>query len=456
MVAVTSRRHYNNTSPEARLNIGINAAVTTFAFETGGGTGMPATPFTLTLDYGAASGEEIILVNTLAGDSVTSCTRGYDGTAATSHSAHALCVHTFVAKDADDANDHTSATIAHGTAGAVVGTTDAQTLTNKTVSSSKALATATDPAWKTQAAGSGTAAQIQSRNSGDTVTVFTVDQLGRVIGGAGSFAALVITDKALIAKAFSAGQTASLFEAQNSSGTGLLVVDAKGRLRIVPTDNAVSPVVVVPPTGAPFALQVRDSADTVDQLTFDTAGQLVGATSYLRGFFAADVIRYPTDGSKFKVDTNGAVTMAGAVTAAGAVTGSNMNWTSYVPGWFGTVTNPVIGNGSATGGYVQLGKIVHCWGKIVAGTTTTYGSGGYSFGLPVAADAAFAGRLGHGYLRDTGTSDWIGTAGIGSSTSVFILNGLGGAGTNTTHSPAQPFAMGNTDSITWQLTYPAA
>lgn len=322
MVALASRRHYNNTSPEARLNIGINAAVTTFAFETGGGTGMPTTPFTLTLDYGAASGEEIILVNTLAGDSVTSCTRGYDGTAAVSHAAHALCVHTFVAKDADEGNAHTSDTAAHGVAGAVVGTTDAQVLTNKTISSSKTLATATDPALKTQAAGTGTAAQIQSRNSGDTVTVFTVDQLGRVIGGAGSFTALVITDKALIAKAFSAGQTASLFEAQNSSGTGLLVVDAKGRLRIVPTDNAVSPIVVVPPTGAPFALQVRDSADTVDQLTFDTAGQLVGATTYLRGFFAADVVRYPTDGSKFKVDTNGKVVAAntGGLVARGKIT----------------------------------------------------------------------------------------------------------------------------------------
>lgn len=69
-------------------------------------------------------------------------------------------------------------------------------------------------------------------------------------------------------------------------------------------------------------------------------------------------------------------------------------WTAYTPAWTGSVTNPVIGNGTITGAYLQMGKtIVGFWAKVVAGSTTTYGSGAYSLSLPVAPHANWAAPL---------------------------------------------------------------
>lgn len=58
-------------------------------------------------------------------------------------------------------------------------------------------------------------------------------------------------------------------------------------------------------------------------------------------------------------------------------------WPSYTPTWTGT--GFVIGNGTITGGRILAGKL--CIGEIIAtiGSTTTVGTGAYSFGLPATA-----------------------------------------------------------------------
>jgi hypothetical protein len=64
----------------------------------------------VTLDYGASSGEEKVLCSARSGDSFTIVTRGYDGTAATGHSAGAAVRHTISAVDLDEANAHVNDT----------------------------------------------------------------------------------------------------------------------------------------------------------------------------------------------------------------------------------------------------------------------------------------------------------------------------------------------------------
>lgn len=56
--------------------------------------------------------------------------------------------------------------------------------------------------------------------------------------------------------------------------------------------------------------------------------------------------------------------------------------TAYTPTWTSTGTAPVIGNGSMTGGYNVAGKRLWLWIQLTAGSTTTFGTGSWIFGLP--------------------------------------------------------------------------
>lgn len=59
--------------------------------------------------------------------------------------------------------------------------------------------------------------------------------------------------------------------------------------------------------------------------------------------------------------------------------------TAYVPAWTAVTTNPVLNNGTATGHYILIGPMCFFRAQVTSGSTTTYGSGQYSFTVPVAA-----------------------------------------------------------------------
>lgn len=96
-------------------------------------------PFFVVVDRGQVT-EEKILCASRAGNVLTVYNtglvngRGADQTTVTPHQIGAELEHIFTATDADEANSHVNAASnVHSVTGSVVGTTDTQTLTNKTL-----------------------------------------------------------------------------------------------------------------------------------------------------------------------------------------------------------------------------------------------------------------------------------------------------------------------------------
>lgn len=129
--------------------------------------------------------------------------------------------------------------------------------------------------------------------------------------------------------------------------------------------------------------------------------------------------------------------------------------TTFVPAWTGSVSNPAILNGVQGGAYLQLGDIVHATWFIVAGSTTTFGSGTYNLALPVTARSSERWALSVDAL-DAGTQHYVGTAIInGGSTFEEIIVGSSATGP-TTWGATTPFTFGNADRLVISGVYAAA
>ena len=124
-------RRYSNNAAQTTLSAAATAAQTSISVTAV--TGFPSVEFVLALDYGT-SNQELVLVTAVSGTSLT-VTRGYDNTTALSHAVGAGVVHTHSAADFADSRNHEAATSGvHGLAGTVVGTSDTQVLTHKDLS----------------------------------------------------------------------------------------------------------------------------------------------------------------------------------------------------------------------------------------------------------------------------------------------------------------------------------
>lgn len=126
-----ARRYYSSVAVPTTLTGTVTNSATTFALAAS--VGFPSSyPFTLVVDQDTAYEEVVEVTAALGGGSFT-VTRGVDGTTAQGHSAGAPVRHAWSARDLDEPNAHIAATTAHGISGSVVGTSDVQVLTNKTL-----------------------------------------------------------------------------------------------------------------------------------------------------------------------------------------------------------------------------------------------------------------------------------------------------------------------------------
>lgn len=120
-------------------------------------------------------------------------------------------------------------------------------------------------------------------------------------------------------------------------------------------------------------------------------------------------------------------------------------WTPVTPGWIASAGTPAIGNGSLTARYRLIGKTLDWQVNLTAGTTTTYGTAGASWGftlplgLMTAADATFPYQM-----DDTGVTSYGGIGVIGAGLTFTTMIKPAGSGVLVNNSP---FTFGNTDVL---------
>jgi hypothetical protein len=134
-------RKYSSKAQQTTLSAPITSTATTMSVVNGsavmGGKTLTGTQtYTVVIDPDTAL-EEIVNVTVYSSGNTLTIARGIDSASpgtGSAHSAGAIVRHMAIGRDYQEANDHIEASAAvHGLAGSVVGTSDTQTLTNKTI-----------------------------------------------------------------------------------------------------------------------------------------------------------------------------------------------------------------------------------------------------------------------------------------------------------------------------------
>jgi hypothetical protein len=82
------------------------------------------------------------------------------------------------------------------------------------------------------------------------------------------------------------------------------------------------------------------------------------------------------------------------------------DWAAYSCSWltFGAGADPTLGDGTLTARWAQIGKIVIVKIRLVWGSTTSAGSGDWTFSLPVAPAVNASTNVGTALTLDAGTA----------------------------------------------------
>lgn len=366
---------YSNIAVATTLTGNINNSVTTATVLAT--TGWPGTfPYIAAFDYGGAQ-EELVSVTANSAGTLT-IVRGFGGTSAVSHSTGAVVRLVYNAQDATDFRTHEAATASvHGVTGALVGATQTQTLTNKTLTSPTINGGALSGTFtgsptlsgnpifsgspdvtgvlKATHAAAGDAA-VQIAVTGDTNARLLVNSAGTMTWGPG-----------------------------NAAGDTNLYRTAANELK---TDDALTVIGELKPANL-----VRASRAAATDSQYETR---VGADANARWFAQADGKMWWGPGTA-GVDTNLYRNAANELKTDDNFSAANIDtgaWTTYTPTWTAeTGTNPTLGNGSLSGRYYKQGRKVTVFIRLVWGSTSAGGNGGgaenWVFGLPTPPAAAW-------------------------------------------------------------------
>ena len=128
-------------------------------------------------------------------------------------------------------------------------------------------------------------------------------------------------------------------------------------------------------------------------------------------------------------------------------------WTSFTPAWTAAGTNPTLGNGTATGSYALNGKTLQFRMRIVAGSTTTYGTGQYALGLPTGTAASSGNQAISGTISSSlAYFPCSGLLAAGANKFTLLAPGSGSTSAMGSFTATVPATFGNGDMISLQGT----
>ena len=127
---------------------------------------------------------------------------------------------------------------------------------------------------------------------------------------------------------------------------------------------------------------------------------------------------------------------------------------SYTPTWSAASVNPSLGNGTLTGQYTLRGKLCLVRIRLVIGSTTTLGTGNWSFSLPLTSANNGLEALGWARCRDTGANNYLRMAAIAANSAVLTtFSQLDNATNVNAVDAANPFSWGANDYLDLQIEY---
>jgi hypothetical protein len=127
--------------------------------------------------------------------------------------------------------------------------------------------------------------------------------------------------------------------------------------------------------------------------------------------------------------------------------------------WTAATTNPVLGNGTLSSRYMQVGKTIKWTVELTMGSTTTFGTGAWQLAVPVAMRAAIAAARPVGGVFDSSAGAagnfpvWGTTSG---TTTTLNLRVLATSAPLVALTGTAPVTFATGDALSIELTYEAA